>query len=294
MTIWVATEKGLYRAGDQRPAVDGRIVDVVAEGDGGWLALVDGALLGHGGLDLDLPGPSATCLLKEDGTFLVGTAEAHLLHVLGDGTDVAPVTAFDEAEDRDRWYTPWGGPPDTRSLSRSPDGSVYVNVHVGGILRSDAGPDGRWTPTIDIDSDVHQVLAHGDRVLAATAYGLAVSGDRGETWSFETEGLHAAYSRAVAVAGDWLLLSTSTGPHGDRAAVYRCPLDAPSGARFERCRTGLPEWFEGNVDTRCLVADGEAAVLGTGDGSLYLTQDAGASWELVSADLPPVRALALA
>ncbi len=300
-TIWVATEKGLYRADDPEVVTEGRVADVIATGHGGWVALVDGALRGalqgarqgDAGLDVDLPGPGPTCLLQEDGFFLVGTSEAHLLHVAADGSRVEPVASFEKAEGRDRWYTPWGGPPDTRSLSRAEDGTFYVNVHVGGILRSEDGT-ASWAPTIDIDADVHQVLTSGDLVLAANAYGLAISRDRGLTWAFETEGLHAEYSRAVAIAGDWLLLSASTGPRGERAAVYRRPLDAPSGSPFERSRTGLPEWFDGNIDTRCLVARGESAVLGTGDGTLYRSDDAGASWELLTADLPPIIALALA
>ncbi|MDQ3980251.1 MAG: hypothetical protein M3314_11975 [Actinomycetota bacterium] len=300
-TIWVATEKGLYRADDPEVVTEGRVADVIATGHGGWVALVDGALRGalqgarqgDAGLDVDLPGPGPTCLLQEDGFFLVGTSEAHLLHVAADGSRVEPVASFEKAEGRDRWYTPWGGPPDTRSLSCAEDGTFYVNVHVGGILRSEDGT-ASWAPTIDIDADVHQVLTSGDLVLAANAYGLAISRDRGLTWAFETEGLHAEYSRAVAIAGDWLLLSASTGPRGERAAVYRRPLDAPSGSPFERSRTGLPEWFDGNIDTRCLVARGESAVLGTGDGTLYRSDDAGASWELLTADLPPIIALALA
>ena len=40
-----------------------------------------------------------------------------------------------------RWYTPWGGPPATRSISEDDD-AVHVNVHVGGIARSrDRGRD---------------------------------------------------------------------------------------------------------------------------------------------------------
>lgn len=291
--IWVATEGGLYRTGGGTAVAEGRIMDVTVTSEG-WLALVDGSVLGESGLRLDLSGPEPTCLLKEDGTFLVGTAEAHLLRVSGDAAAVEPVASFDEAEGRSSWYTPWGGPPDTRSLSRSPDGTVYVNVHVGGILRSEDGLSG-WTPTIDVDADVHQVLARADGfVEAATAYGLARSADRGVSWTFEREGLHADYSRAVAVAVDWLLLSASTGPRGDQAGVYRRPLDAAPGAAFERCRAGLPEWFTGNVDTRCLVARDGTVALGTGDGSLYVSQEAGASWELAADGLPRITALALA
>jgi hypothetical protein len=93
------------------------------------------------------------------------------------------------------------------------------------------------------------------------------------------------------VAGDQVLVSASTGPFTDRAAVYRRPLDADGP--FERCIDGLPEWFRSNVDSHCLVADGATAALGTGEGEVFRSEDAGASWERMATDLPPVRALLL-
>ena len=55
-------------------------------------------------------------------------------------------------------FTPWGGHPAVRTIAAGAEGELYVNVHVGGILRSD--DDGAsWRPTIDIRSDVHEVLA---------------------------------------------------------------------------------------------------------------------------------------
>ncbi|HEX2031316.1 MAG TPA: hypothetical protein VHL78_07960, partial [Actinomycetota bacterium] len=189
-----------------------------------------------------------------------------------------------------RWHTPWRGPPDTRSLSAGPDGTLYANVHVGGILRSQDGES--WTPTIDIDADVHQVLAHPDRpdtVLAACAWGLAVSRDRGATWSIEYDGLHGRYCRAVAVAGDAVLVSASTGPFTDRAAVYRRALDADRP--FERCSDGLPEWFPANIDSHCLAASGDTVAFGTGDGRVFRSDDRGRIWEEAASGLPPVRAV---
>lgn len=294
--VWAGTEGGLYRvshAGECEPVVPGRrIVDLAAGAAAGWLALVDGdALWGADGRRVPLPGPAATCLLADNGTCLIGTREAHLVRVTGDQAE--PVTTFERAEGRDTWYTPWGGPPDTRSLSQSADGIIYVNVHVGGILRSDDGGLS-WTPTIDVDADVHQVLATGAPLLAATAYGLAESHDGGRRWDFRTEGLHAVYARAVAVAGGTVLLSASTGPGGDRSAVYRRPLQAGPGTPFERCREGLPEWFSGNVDTGCLVAHGDTVVLGTGQGGIFRSDDAGASWASVVGGLPRITCLGLA
>jgi photosystem II stability/assembly factor-like uncharacterized protein len=204
-----------------------------------------------------------------------------------------PVKSFEHVEGREKWYTPWGGPPDTRSLSRSPDGSLYANVHVGGILRSvDEGRS--WKPTIDIDADVHQVLAHPSEpglVFAAAAVGLAVTEDGGESWRYETEGFHAGYARAVAIADGVVLVSTSQGPGGRQAALYRRPL---TGGRFQRCTEGLPEWFSSNIDTACVAASGPVVLFGTGEGSLFVSEDRGETWRLVAENLAPVRSVGLA
>ncbi|MBI3629620.1 MAG: hypothetical protein HY217_08610 [Candidatus Rokubacteria bacterium] len=82
----------------------------------------------------------------------MGTASAHLF--LLDGGAPARVELFEGLDGRGAWYTPWGDPPDVRSMSVDAEGIVYVNVHVGGILRSADG--GRtWRPTIDLETDVH-------------------------------------------------------------------------------------------------------------------------------------------
>lgn len=178
------------------------------------------------------------------------------------------------------------GRPARHSLDRELDDDVYVNVHVGGILRSpDRGET--WRPTIDIDADVHQVTTAEGLVLAACAEGLATSTDRGETWSFRTDGLEARYARAVAVCGESVLVSSSNGPRGGRAAVYRADR---GGGGFERCLAG-PGWFDDNIDTSCLDAlpDDPFAAFGTTDGRIYASTDAGSTWDELAAGLPPVR-----
>lgn len=283
--IVVGTAAGLHRVGGGTELA-GHAVTAVS---GAW-ALVGGDTVWHGGvLGEPIEGPPARCLVAHDGGALVGTAEAHLVAVSAAGR-VAGVDGFEHAPGRDGWYTPWGGPPDVRSLAAAPNGTLYANVHVGGILRSADG-GATWQQIVDIDLDVHQVVAGDGVVLAATARGLAVSLDDGRTWSIEDEGLHATYGRAVALAGDTVLLSVSTGPGGQRAAVYRRPLGG--GRPFERCHAGLPATFGGNVDTFCLAADADLAALGTPGGRVYASGDAGATWSTVAAG-PPVTCLSLA
>lgn len=295
--ILVATADGLHTVGDSADVdLAGHDVSALGRDDEAWWAVADERLVlrglpGAGWEEVAHADPRLTCLLVSSRGVFTGTAGAGLRHLV-DGR-LEPVETFDEAPGRNRWYTPWGGPPATRSLSAHPDGTLYVNVHVGGIVRSRDG--GRsWEPTIDIDLDVHEVRAEARTgwVVAATgAGGFAMSEDGGDSWQLFDEGLHGDYCRAVAVAGTIVLVSASTGPRTRQGAVYRRPLE--SDGPFERCHQGLPEWFEGNVDTGWLDGVGDVAVLATPTGELYLSGDAGGTWRRLVEGLPRVRAVAL-
>ena len=169
------------------------------------------------------------------------------------------------------------------------DGRLWVNVHVGGVWSSD--DEGiTWRGAVEPSADVHEVVADGDgRVAVAAAVGFGWSTDGGATWAWSTDGLHGSYLRAVALDGDDVLVSASTGPFTRQGAVYRAAL----GHRFERCRHGLPEWFPGNVDTGCLAASGGRVALGTGEGTVYTSDDGGVTWDIAAKGLAPVRIVAL-
>jgi hypothetical protein len=195
--ILVGTADGLRVIGERgRTFLEGRSVDALARDGSTWWAITDGRQLWRDVLGTPRPaaappGLRANCLLPTGASVLVGMAEARLFW-LQDG-QARPVASFDRVEGRDGWYTPWGGPPDVRTLSAGPDGAIYANVHVGGIPVSQDGGE-TWAPTIDVHADVHQVLAHPSqpgRVLAATARGFAQSRDGGSTWEFVADGLHA-------------------------------------------------------------------------------------------------------
>lgn len=290
--ILVATKDGAHTLNDDgapgASELTGRSVTFISSAGAEVLAILDGSEIwrradGDWSHIATMPELRATCLAYTD-RWLVGTSEAHLFELGDDG--LTRVEGFDAAEGRETWYTPWGGPPDTRSFSEW-DEHVYVNVHVGGILHTDDGGSS-WSPTIDIDADVHQVTTAEGMVLAACAGGLAISADRGATWSYRTDGLEHRYARAVTVCGDTVLVSASRGPRGGEAAVYRASL---GGGAFERCRTGLPEWFDDNIDSHCLDAppDGPIVAFGTADGRLYRSTDVGETWEQVADALPSVQ-----
>ena len=297
----VGTGSGLWMLeGDTATAVEplaGRTVTALARERATVWAIVDGTSLWqveHGAWTqrAAIAGPPATCVATTPVGMVVGTEQAHLLRLAGDR--LVPIDSFETTEGRGAWYTPWGDPADVRSIGVGGDGAIHVNVHVGGVARSRDGGTS-WTPTMDIENDVHQVLAHPARpeiVLVASAEGFGLSRDGGDSWQLSTTGLHAHYMRAVAVAGEHVLVSASAGFHGRRSAIYRKRLDG--GTRFERCVEGLPKWFDDNVDTGCLAADGSLVAFGTSDGRVFRSRDAGEHWELVIKGLPPVACVLLA
>ena len=267
-------------------ALDGATTWAIVDGSSLWVAR-DGAWKQHAAID----GPPATCVAATVAGPLIGTEQAHLLRLTDSG--LARVDSFETVAGREAWYTPWGDPADVRSIAVAADGTIHVNVHVGGVARSRDG-GASWAPTVDIEADVHQVIAHPSRaevVLVAAAEGLGVSRDGGDAWQFASTGLHAHYMRAVAVAGEHVLISASTGFHGRRSAIYRKRLEG--GTRFERCAEGLPKWFDDNIDTACLAAAGSVVVFGTSDGQVFRSVDAGEHWELLIKGLPPVACVGL-
>jgi hypothetical protein len=290
--IRLATAAGIVELDD-----DHRSVLLEHEGvralSGRWAVLDREAVTTPAGEpNVTFPELSPQCVAaRSDGGALVGTAEARVFDVAVDGT-VEPLASFDAIPTRDEWYTPWGGPPDTRSLAVTPAGDALVNVHVGGIWLNPAGSD-KWDPVVEVDADVHQVVAgpDGRTVVAAAAVGCGVSRDGGRTWRWDDDGLHGSYCRAAAVAGDVVLVSASTGPFSTSGALYRRALDADGP--FQRCIGGLPESFPFNLDTFWVDARGADAVLGTGDGRVYVSSDAGASWDLRADDLDEIRAVEL-
>ncbi len=229
-TLYVGTEDGLHTLnGDAAVPIEGRKVSHVTRADDGWYALVDRSEVWRStdGSDWSalatVENRTLNCVISVGRDVYVGTSNAHLYKMHDGGFQ--QVETFDGTEGHETWHTPWGGPPDVRSMSAHPSGTVFANVHVGGIPRSSDG-GATWEPTVPVESDVHEVFCDPDSgmVLAAAAIGLGVSDDGGATWRWDSDGVHGRYIRAAAVAGDTVLASASTGPYTDRGAVYRKAL----------------------------------------------------------------------
>ena len=224
----------------------------------------------------------AICLVVHSGTVWVGGNDARLWRLVGSRLD--EVTAFGDAPTSDEWHTPWGGPPDVFSMASYGD-DLYVSVHVGGILRTSDGKG--WKSTIDLHDDVHQVAVGPDgTVWAATGRrGLAESRDRGSTWRYHRDGLHATYLLAVAATADGVLVGASSGHAGRDGAVYRF-----GGQRFTRA-VGLPDNFSGAVGPRQLASAGGQAAVALPSGDVYTSDDGGKKWARAATGLPGIAAI---
>ena len=234
------------------------------------------------------------CCVPIGDVVFVGTDDAHILRIDPDGTQQR-LTGFDAVAGRDKWYAGaamvdgklMGPPLGIRSMAATSDGAVLLaNVHVGGIPRStDSGLT--WRPTIDIDSDVHQVCAHPARpdiVIAAAAQGLCVSRDAGTTWIIERQGLHAHYCSAVAFGRSDIFVAASTDHFAAQGAVYRRPIDG--NGPLQPLGGGLPTWIDGIADTDCIATRDSTVAVIDQSGHLYVSHDDGASWSTAFDRLP--------
>lgn len=290
--IVTGTADGLHEIGldgaVHRQSLPGTQVRQVS---GDWAIADDAVVSLESGKAVDLPGGLVPrCLLGDaGGTCLVGTSEARLFQV-GQGQPRS-VGSFDYIPRRIEWSTPWGGAPDTRSIARGPDGGLLVNVHVGGVWRTNPEGDG-WVESVEASRDVHQVVSDGETVAVAAGNGVGLSFDGGTTWSWTTSGLHAPYCRAIALSEGFVLVSASTGPGTTQACIYRRAVDAP-GRPFQPLGEAgagkLPRLFKQNIDTFELAAAGELVAVVTPSGELFASEDSGESWRRLSDALPGVR-----
>ena len=284
----IGTASGLYGLGDSlEPLIDGtRINHLARDGDSWWAADGEGRIHRDAEHVASMPANATPlCIQPTPETVWIGADEARLFG-LEDGS-IGEDEFFADAPGRTDWHTPWGGPPDVRSMTLDADHTLYVNVHVGGILRYD---NTGVVPTLDISADVHEVAAHPTAkgaVFAATARGLAQS-HNGHDFDFRTGGLHANYCRAVAVANDRVFVSASTGPSTSKGRLYRGDLwEGP----LEPIHEGLPEWFHGNLNTHCLILRQGDLYAGFGS-AVWKSEDLGETWEIAARDLPKVTCLA--
>jgi hypothetical protein len=280
--VLVATAAGVQVLGERTgQELDGHVIHLVARGlSGTALAVVSGRTLyrrtrGQWELLAEASLPLASVLDEGVSVLGGGMSEPALLRL--DSTETR-LAGLEQTPGRERWYQQ-GPPLCIRALTRTADGAALLAaVHVGGIPRSTDGGKS-WQPTLDIDADVHDVQAHPEQpshVAAASAFGLQLSSDGGATWTLVTAPAPICDALAVGWLEGSVLYSLQDGPFATRSQLWRMSLLEPNPP--EPVGGGLPEWFEGKIDTGCLSTCGTAAAVLDGGGNLWVSAD-GQSWE---------------
>jgi hypothetical protein len=271
---------------------------LTTDGQGGALGIVDGNTLRRRSANgewstLATADCALSCCVTSRGVVYVGTETASVLR-LDAQHNLEELSAFAAVKGRETWFAGralvngrWLGPPlGIRSISAAPDGTLLANVHVGGIPRStDAGLS--WHPTIEIERDVHEVLAHprrSDIAVAAAAAGFCRSRDGGATWSVQREGLHAEYCSAVAFVGEDVWVAASESHFAAKGRLYRRAIeeDGPLSAIL----SDLPEWTDGIVDTHCIGVNGARVAFADQGGNVYVSDNEGRNWSRLAHGLP--------
>jgi hypothetical protein len=148
----------------------------------------------------------------------------------------------------------------------APDGRGGALGIINGRSLRRRGPDGVWSTITTTELELACCVAVGDVIYVG-------SDD----------------ARAVAFAGDDVLVSASADHFAAQGAIYRRRVDGDGP--LVAIAGGLPASIDGIADTGCIATHGSAAALADRKGNLYVSADVGRSWARHADGLPPPSSL---
>lgn len=281
--------------------------------------LVSGA--GPGGLALqriwvlEAGGPD------DPGALWAGTMPGGLFRSADEGGNWALNRPLWERPERRAWAGHGSEVPGIHSVCVDPHDSRHVTIAVscGGVWQTrDSGIS--WVRTVTgmaPSRDEHgqhqdplrlvQCAGHAHAMWVQHRGGMFRSGDAGMTWQRLRAGT-AGMAGMLGTAGFGLTVAAH--PHRPNTAWFvplaadhcRVPVDGrlavsrtrDGGRSFEPCDDGLPAApVYDVVDRHGLAVDnsGECLALGSTTGSLWMSENGGEHWKLLTAHLPPVHCL---
>ena len=192
----------------------------------------DGLLVGPpDDLGRTLDAHVAAVAVGPDGTRWLGTEPSAVYRSRPDETGWTACSALTVLPSSGSWAFP--PRPETHHVRwigvapDDPDG-LYVAVEAGALVRSTDGGE-TWCDRVPGGPrDTHGMATHPDRpevLYAAAGDGFAVTRSRGDSWTFEEDGLDRTYCWSVVVDPahpERLLLSAASGAY----AAHRRPADA--------------------------------------------------------------------
>lgn len=191
------------------------------------------------------------------------------------------------------------GTPFVTSVVVDPDehDTVWAGVEIDGVFRSEDGGE-TWTHVENglYDPDIHAMALAGSsakRVWASTARDLFTSVDRGETWESLSikESWPLPYARGIAVKADdpgVLFAGCGETTTGENGHILRT---ADAGVTWDILKLPVPPnatiW---GFATHAAKADRILAFSLFGE--VYISEDAGESWDKVKREFGEIRCIA--
>ncbi len=243
---------------------------------------------------------------RQNGTSVAyaGTEPSNLYRSEDAGVSWQRLPALRELPSEPRWSfpgRPWTHHVRTIALHPRDPNWILVGIELGGVMRSlDAGAS--WEDhNPQAHSDAHRLLTHArapERVYEAAGQGVALSEDRGGSWTRFEDGLDRRYAWATALDpadADLWYVAVSRSPfaaHG--AGDGEARLMRSSGGGWSRVDDwgDAPELRRMPYALTTLPEQPGALLAGLRGGTLLLTRDAGAGWERLRLELPDVVDLA--
>ena len=229
-------------------------------------------------------------------TLYVGSEPAAVFRSSDGGESWQECSEFGKVPEADQWYFHGDRASHVRDLRMSTHspGTIYAGIEVGGVVRSrDAGAT--WEQLQGTDDDVHLVdlsRALPQRMYVATAEAPFRSDDGGDHWELINHGLERPYTLHITSApddADLVLVSVSSGAGRNSPQLYRSVNGGRGWALIKEVGSDgdmvvAIDWDPGNPSR---------VYAGTGGGSVFCSNDRGATWESLRVSLPSIAVGAL-
>lgn len=254
----------------------------------------------------------------EPGVIWCGTLPGGLFRSEDNGDSWSFMRSLWDEPLREEWFGGGADEPGIHSICVDPRDSrhVLIGVSCGGVWRTrDTGrtwhiggkgmraefmpPERQYDPNIQDPHLLAQCRANPDVLWVQHHNGIFRSTDAAESWSEITDVKPSVFGFAVASHPKdpdtaWFVPATKDEkryPVDGRVVVNRT---RDGGRSFETLTRGLPQEHAYDLVFRHgLDVDetGERLVFGSTTGSLWVSEDLGDSWQIVSSNLPPIYAV---